>query len=87
LGSGAVTLYTFLNCSMCATCFHLSYLSRSEQPYNVWWRVQNYAVFSILLSLPYSWAKIVFAEPCSQSSSVCVLPLMSETKFNTRTKL
>jgi hypothetical protein len=40
-GSGAVTLHTFLLCSICAACCHLSYLPRFYHPNNcTWWRVQ-----------------------------------------------
>jgi hypothetical protein len=44
----------------------------------------SYAVFANLLSLHPS--QISSSAPCSQTPSVCVLHLMSETKFCTRTQ-
>jgi hypothetical protein len=46
----------------------------------------HYAVFTNLLSLHLSLVQI-FSAPCSQTPSVCVPPLMSETKFRTHTEL
>jgi hypothetical protein len=46
----------------------------------------RYAVFSILLSLYSSSVQISYSAPCSETSSVYVRPLMSETKFHTHTE-
>jgi hypothetical protein len=34
----------------------------------------------------FSWIQIFSSAPCSQTSSICVLPLMWDTKFHTHTK-
>jgi hypothetical protein len=46
----------------------------------------RYAVFSILLSLHSYWVQISSSAPCSQTPAVYFSPLMSESKFHTRTK-
>jgi hypothetical protein len=48
------------------------------------WSSPFYAVFSSLVSFRPFW---VFSAPCSQRPSVCVLILMSETKFDTHTNV
>jgi hypothetical protein len=47
----------------------------------------HYAVFFIPLSLPPSWVQIFPSALCSQTPSVYIPPLMSESKFNTHTKV
>jgi hypothetical protein len=47
----------------------------------------HYAVFSNLLPFHPSCVQIFCLAPCSQTPSVHVFPLMSETKFHTHTKL
>jgi hypothetical protein len=71
---------------MRTTCLaHLirnDYLAKSTS-----YGTHHYAVFSNLLLFHPSSAQIFSSAPCSQTPSVCVVPLISETKFHTRTKL
>jgi hypothetical protein len=54
------------------------------EEYMLW--THHYAVFSNLLSLHPSSVKIFTLTPSSQTPSVYVPPLMSETKFQTHTE-
>jgi hypothetical protein len=54
---------------------------------NTSYEAPHYAVFSNLPSLHLSPIQIFSSAPCSQTPSVYILPLMSETKFHTYTKL
>jgi hypothetical protein len=47
----------------------------------------HYAGLSNLLLFHPSSVQIFSSAPCSQMLSVCVLPIMSDTKFHTHTKL
>jgi hypothetical protein len=46
----------------------------------------QYEVFSNLLSFHSSSVQMFLSAPCSQTHSVCVPPLVSETKFHTHTE-
>jgi hypothetical protein len=46
----------------------------------------RYAVFPTLLSLHPSSVQIFFSVPCSQTPSIYIPPLMSETKYHTHTE-
>jgi hypothetical protein len=70
-------------------CFsHIHWLDHS----NFTWRKRgsyealHWAIITSLLFLNPSSVQIFSSAPCSQSPSVCVLPLMSETKFHAHTK-
>jgi hypothetical protein len=45
--------------------------------------VPHYAILSSLRSLRASQARIFSSAPCSETSSICVLPLMWESRFHT----
>jgi hypothetical protein len=53
---------------------------------NIKYEAPYCATFSILLLLHPCLVQIFFLEPCSQTPSVCALPLMWETKFHTHTE-
>jgi hypothetical protein len=46
----------------------------------------HYAIFSILLLLSVSLVQMFSSEPCSQTPSICVFPLMRVTRFHTNTQ-
>jgi hypothetical protein len=50
------------------------------------YEARHYAVSSSLQPLPYPSVQMFSSAPCSQTSSVYVLPLMWETKFHIQTK-
>jgi hypothetical protein len=47
-------------------------------------KLPHNAVFTTILLFPLVWAQIFSSGPCSQTPSVCVLPLGRETKFHSR---
>jgi hypothetical protein len=46
----------------------------------------HYVALSNLVPFTFSAVQISSSAPCSQTPSVCVPPLVSETKFNTHTE-
>jgi hypothetical protein len=83
-------MYTFLSSLMRATCpAHLNLLDLIcliifEDSTN--YEAPHCATSPILLSLHPSLVQILSLGPCSETASVCALPLMWETKFHTHTK-
>jgi hypothetical protein len=75
-------LYTLLFSLIRATWpAHLILLAKSTNH-----EATRYVVFTILSSPHPSSVQISSSATCSQTTSVCVLPLMSETKFHTYTE-
>jgi hypothetical protein len=78
LGPSPVELVTILNCLN----FESSHTTGRVFP-NVTLHLAFYAVFSTLPSLHPSLVQIFTSTPCSQTPSVYVPPLMSESEFHT----
>jgi hypothetical protein len=58
----------------------------SNHPNSICWRAQITQFFSSLLSLCPSQVQICASVTCSQKPSICVLPLIWETRIHTHTK-
>jgi hypothetical protein len=77
-------LYACLITPIRATCpAHLFFLNLVKSTN---YGAPHYAIFSSLLTLHPSCVQIFSSAPCSKTSSVCVLPLMYESKLHTHTK-